>query len=341
MEQERKSLRIGLTAIACALALRLLGSGALAPVVTFLSKPEVASFLVYLETGRIVRPGQATQPQPTLPTVPLEATQPEPTQPEKTAACFAPEDAETVTIRNSSDYSVDLEAMLLSPLQWDLTSDGPAVLILHTHATESYTQTAGATYKESSDYRTLDEQYNMVGVGAHLAELLQAGGIQVLHDRTLHDYPNYTGSYGNARDTIAQYLEQYPSIRMVLDIHRDASSMDGGTQLETDASVAGKDSAQLMMVVGTNGSGLKHPNWETNMALAVKLHAQLEKLWPGICRPISFRNQRFNQDMSSGAMLIEVGAAGDTFPEALVAAEALAEGILALAWGTVTADSAS
>ena len=77
------------------------------------------------------------------------------------------------------------------------------------------------------------------------------------------------------------------------------------------------------------------------MALAAKLHAQLEKRFPGICRPISFRTERFNQDLSAGALLIEVGAAGDTLEEALVAVGALAEGIADLALGTITADSTS
>ena len=94
-----------------------------------------------------------------------------------------------------------------------------------------------------------------------------------------------------------------------------------------------------MLVVGSDAGGLSHPHWQENMALAVKLHAQLEKNCPGICRPISFRSQCFNQDLSPGALLVEVGAAGNTRAEALLATEQLAQGILALAHGTVTSDS--
>ena len=137
------------------------------------------------------------------------------------------------------------------------------------------------------------------------------------------------------------WLEQYPSISLVIDLHRDAAGDAAAGQLETRVTIDGKSSAQLMIVVGSNAGGRQHPNWKENFALAAKLHAQLEKRFPGICRPISFRTERFNQDLSSGSLLIEVGAAGDTLEEALVAAEFLAEGISDLSFGTVTADSTS
>lgn len=335
MEQERKSLRIGIWVIACAAVFRLLGSGILQPVGAFLTQPEVASFLLYLETGRVAR----FQPPPPEEPVPLpsQPTEPEPV-PAATQPCFSPSDASLVQVGNSTRYEPDVAAMLMQPLQWDLTDGAPAVLIIHSHATESYTPSPGASYEASSAYRTLDADYNMLSVGAHLAQLLEAGGIKVIHDRTLHDHPSYTAAYGNSRTAVAAYLEQYPSIRMVLDLHRDAADRESG-QLTTAATVNGSPSSQLMMVVGTDAQGLRHPNWSRNMSLAIQLTALLEKTWPGLTRPISFRAQRFNQDLSPGALLVEVGAAGDTHPQALQAATALAEGILALAHGTATADS--
>ena len=229
-------------------------------------------------------------------------------------------------------YQVDLTALLTQGLSWDLTDNGPAVLILHTHATESYTQT-GKQYAESSPYRTLDPDYNMLRIGDAVAEVLESQGIGVIHDRTLHDHPSYTGSYGASRESAVAYLKQYPSIQLILDIHRDALEYSDGTQMHTSASVDGRESSQLMMVVGTDKSGLSHPNWEQNMALAAKLHVQLEKTWPGLMRPINFRTERFNQDLLPGTLLIEVGAAGDSLEQALVAAEALGQGIVALASG--------
>ena len=150
----------------------------------------------------------------------------------------------------------------------------------------------------------------------------------------MHDSPSYSSSYSNARKSIRAYLEKYPSIRMVLDIHRDSVENSDGEQLRFTAQKDGQTAAQLMMVVGTDANGLSHPDWPENMSLAVKLHAQLEKNCPGICRPISFRSQRFNQDLSTGAMLIEVGSAGNTRAEALLAAQILGQAILELSHGT-------
>lgn len=337
MELERRSIRIGLTVIAFAVILRLANLGAFAPVVDWLNREDVASFLIYLETGRIVRSSTVSELLPTQETTSATVASTTPLE----YPSFTEQDAGLIDVSNQNNYSVDIPALLQAPLQWDLTQDGPAVLILHTHATESYTPTEAESYQQSSAYRTLDEQHNMIRIGEHLAQVLRAGGIGVIHDTTFHDHPSYNDSYSNARTSIQQYLEQYPSIRMVLDIHRDAADLSSAVQLKTSATVNGKPCSQLMMVVGTNAGGLNHPYWQDNMALAVKLHAHLEKQHPGLCRPISFRSQRFNQDLSTGAMLIEVGAAGDTLEEALLAAEVLGESLLALACGTATSDSTS
>jgi len=209
------------------------------------------------------------------------------------------------------------------------------VLILHTHATECYTAAEGEDIPLSGDYRTEDPAHNMLSVGDHVAKLLAEGGIGVIHDRTLHDSPSYNDAYVNSRKTAQAYLEQYPTIQLVLDLHRDASGA-GGQQLVTVGSVDGQRSAQLMLVVGTDESGKNHPNWQENLALALKLTAVLEREDPGLCRSINLRKERFNQDLSAGGLIVEVGAAGNTRQEALLAAGALAEGILKLAKGTVS-----
>ena len=329
MDHQKKSLRTGAAVILCAVAMRLAAGGFFQPVADFLAQPNISSFLIYLETGRIVRFSSSDQPLSVF-----AAESPAPDFAGEAAVplelpVFSAGDAANVQIKNNSTAKPDVEALLESPLSWDLTGDEPAVLILHTHSTESYTKSDGENYKESSAFRTLDEQYNMISVGDHLTKLLEAGGITVLHDRELHDYPSYNGSYNHARKSMEQYLAEYPSICLVLDLHRDASG-DNSNQMVTRATVDGKKSAQLMLVVGTNSSGLKHPNWEENLALALKLHVQLERINPGICRYINLRSQRFNQDKSPGALLVEVGAAGNTHAEALLAVEVLAEGILAL-----------
>lgn len=340
MDWEKWCLRAGAAAVIGAILLRLCSGGVLGTVAEALSSPEALSVMLYLETGRVVRPVQPQLPQAeeeNTATGDTQATEPpEQELREPVQAVFAEADAALVEVNSVCGYDADLPALLQQPLDWDLTQQEPTVLILQTHGTESYTKTED--YKESSAYRTLDTDHNVVSVGSALARTLEAGGIKVLHDTTMHDSPSYSSSYSNARKSIRSYLEEYPSIRMVLDIHRDSVEDSSGKQLRFTADADGQTTAQLMMVVGTDANGLSHPDWPENMSLAVKLHAQLEKNCPGICRPISFRSQRFNQDLSPGAMLIEVGSAGNTRQEALLAAQILGQAILELSQGTASVE---
>lgn len=333
MDHNRLSLRIGAAAILFALLLRLGGSGLLQRTGQVLAEPSITSWMIYLETGRIVRFSPSSEEREVFS---LESHIPDFALEEQNLTVlpsFSADDGAAVEIKYNCKHRPDPQKLITEPLSWDLTGPEPKVLILHTHATESYTKSPGERYTESSAFRTLDENYNMLSVGDHLTQLLEAGGIGVLHDRTLHDYPSYNGSYNHARKSIAAYLEEYPTIQLVLDLHRDASG-DNNNQMKTRAEVDGKASAQIMLVVGTNGSGLKHPDWEQNLALGLKLHTQLERTAPGITRYVNLRAQRFNQDMSPGCLIVEIGAAGNTHAEALVATEVLAESILALAEGS-------
>ena len=327
MDPQRKSLQIGAAVIGTAVALRLLSGGALAPLVRALTRPETVAVLMYLETGRVVRPYNAM-------TYPAESPGPELIHsPEAVAPVFTAADADTVELDNETGYDPDIGALLTAPLNWDLEADHPTVLILHTHGTESYTPSPGEDYEESSAWRTLDENYNMLSIGDYLGQLLAQNGITAIHDRTLHDYPSYNGSYNHARKSIAAYLEEYPSVCLVLDLHRDAADTGSG-QLRTLVQSDGRQIAQLMLVMGTDEAGLRHPGWEENLSLALKLHTTLERQCPGIMRPLILRSQRFNQDMSPGALLVEVGAAGNTHAEALAATEVLGKAIVTLAKGT-------
>ena len=170
----------------------------------------------------------------------------------------------------------------------------------------------------------------MISVGARLAECLEAGGIGVIHATKPYDLPSYSGSYSQAREAIRKVLEENPSVCLVLDIHRDAMTDAAGNQLAYTQGAA----AKLMIVSGSDAGGLTYPTWEQNLSLAVKLQALLEREEAGICRPLSFRTGRYNQDLFPNMLLIEVGAAGNTRQEALLAVEILAESILAMAEGT-------
>ena len=315
MNPDKKILRICAAALLCAVLVRFLDGYSL----TDAQRSRVSAALVFLGTGRVVRM------EDTVPMQQAEETLPAPTEP--LPAVFSLEDRSLVEINDTIGAHPDAESLLLQPLNWKLCGEKPTVLILHTHASESYEKTEN--YTESSAYRTLDENYNVISVGDHLAETLSQQGIAVLQDKTLHDYPSYNGSYSNSRKTLAGYLQEYPSIQLVLDIHRDAMADSAGNQIGYTVSTEKGTAAKVMLVVGCN-----NPGWQENAALAVKLQAQLEKLCPGICRPMSLRKSRFNQDLSPGAILIEMGAAGNTRQEALLAAEYVAQAILALAGGT-------
>lgn len=326
---EQKVLRVSTAVVVSALLLRLLGG--FLPALS----SEAASVMLFLQTGRIVRPINITfSPGTTEPsTQPVDPTQPEQVvTPEPELPVFSESDAALLAINCGFRYDADLAALLTQPLNWDLTADEPTVLIVHSHGSESYAPTG--EYTEISPYHTLNNSYNMISVGTYVADLLEDGGISVLHDTTLHDNPSYNDSYGNSRKSVQQYLEQYPSIRLVLDLHRDAIEDEDGNQIAQTVFAGDQSYAPLMLVVGTSQSGLSHPQWRENLALALKLQTQLEGICPGIGRKINLRSQRFNQDLSAGALLVEIGTSGNSRQEALRSAKVLAEAIISLAHGS-------
>ncbi len=326
MYRRKEVIYVGICVIILSLVLRMAGVLRFLP----LQQEAVLSLLIYLQTGRVVRYPDASisekLPQSTKPKPPHSGLQ------QPAGVQLSAEDAAAVKLSDLADYAPNLESLTLSPLEWDLTVSKPTVLILHTHATESYTKQPGQIYEEDSDYRTFNPSYNMLSIGEELAKVLRAGGVSVLHDRTLHDYPSFNGSYNHARQTIAAYLQAYPSITLVIDLHRDALDFNADPQLTTLANVGGNRSAQLMLVAGTDRN-VAYTGWQENLALGVKLTAVLEKMHPGITRPIQLRRERFNLDMSPGSILVEVGANGNTQEEAIVAVRALGAAILVMAQG--------
>ena len=324
MKELHRARRVGYTVIACSVIFRLFAAGVPERLWLDIVQPNIDTILTKLETGRNVRfsssmgtfsPDFMESPPPSLP----EVTEPP-------LPAFSGE--EDVDVYYAVRKQPDIEELLATPLEWNLFGTEPSVLILHTHTTESYTK-QGENYKETSSWRTLDENYNMLSIGQLVGAILEDAGMAVLHHRELNDYPSYSGSYTRARQSLREILEENPGIRLVLDLHRDAAGTEH-SQMRTQAVVDGQSAAQLMIVIGTN-----HENYEKNLSLGLKLHVQLEEAFPGIMRPLQLRAQRFNQDLNSGALLIEVGAAGNSHQEARIAAEKLAQAIVTLAKGTV------
>ena len=194
---------------------------------------------------------------------------------------------------------------------------------------------ADYTYEEEGgEYRTTDESCNMLSLGEELARLLNEAGIHTVQDRTYYDYPDYLASYDNARVGLQKQLDKYPTVKLVIDLHRDSAEREDGSQWATSATVNGEESAQVMLVMGTD-SYYTHPNWEKNLSIALKLQAIMEKTHDGSTRPLDLRKQRFNQDLSTGAIIAEIGAAGNTYREAMNGVSVLAEAIIMLAKGTI------
>lgn len=240
--------------------------------------------------------------------------------------------AGNVYISNRTDHSIDA-ASFDGTFSASLPQEaGPQVLIVHTHGSEAYTMPPGQEYIPSGDSRTTDCAYNVVRVGDELARTLEAAGLSVLHDSTLHDYPEYSGAYGRSLSTVEEYLRQYPTITFVLDVHRDAISDGDGSPYKVVSGVAGANAAQMSFVIGTDGGGLEHPYWLENLKLAASIQQHLLDSYPTLMRPITVRNSRYNQHVTTGSLLIEMGAAGNSLDEALFSArllgQAMAEVIL-------------
>ena len=231
-----------------------------------------------------------------------------------------------VYISNSTDHVLSIPD-LQEPFSAVLTGEGPQVLILHTHGSESYTPAAGTEVVWSGDHRTTDNRYNVVRVGDEIARVLGEEGISVLHDRTLYDYPSYSEAYDRSLAAIESYLAQYPSIQFILDVHRDAIADAQGNQYKVISQLEEGTSAQMTLVVGSDGSGLPHPDWMENLRLAVAIQEELLRDHPTLMRPMLLRNSRYNQHTAPGALLLEVGAAGNDPEEALLAGRVFARGM--------------
>ncbi|MBQ8296430.1 MAG: stage II sporulation protein P [Ruminococcus sp.] len=190
----------------------------------------------------------------------------------------------------------------------------PQVLIYHTHTTESFEPYVRDFFDASFNYRTTDETKNMVMVGEEICKQLEAQGIGVIHAKDIHDYPSYNGSYARSRETITKILEQYPTIKVVLDIHRDAISNDNGAY-QPVVDINGKEAAQIMIISGCDDGTLDMPNYMKNFHFASYLQQQLESDYPGFTRPILFDYRKYNQDLTTGSLLIEVGSHGNTLEQ--------------------------
>ena len=226
-------------------------------------------------------------------------------------------------LKNETAYDVDGRALLANQMHLTLPAEGYQILIIHTHATEAYTPEGADQYEAAADYRTTDAAHSVIRVGEVLAQALESYGLSVLHDTELYDWPSYNGSYARSGEAIEEYLAQYPSIAMVIDLHRDAIG-DDEKMYKTVSSDEG--AAQIMFVMGSDGS-FQYPDWRENLGLAMSLQALVDEQYPTLMRPTLLCDYRYNQQLTTGSLLMEIGAAGNTLQEAIEAAELFAQAV--------------
>ncbi len=225
-------------------------------------------------------------------------------------------------LHNETHYAPSISALLDLPLPSEQIGEGPLVLILHTHTREGYLSES-ANYVEGilGDVTYSDDQTrNIVAIGEVLCKTLNERGIPTVHCRMLHDQPTLSGSYERSAETVQRYLAQYPSIRYVIDLHRDAVLNSEGEYVRSLASDTAEPTAQVMAVVGSDCNGTTHPTWERNLALALQLRRKLNAENASVCRPVSLRNSSYNQELAPYALLLEIGTGANTVEEAKRAA---------------------
>ena len=222
-----------------------------------------------------------------------------------------------VKIKNETNYNLD-ELQLSTD---NVNTDNKNVIIFHTHTCESYTQTENCKYEESGNYRTTNLEYSVSKVGDELGKYLTNYGFNVIHNKTYHDYPAYNGSYGRSLKTVSDILSKNKA-NIIIDLHRDAMNDE---TYAPKVKIGDEYVSQIMFVIGTDGSGLKHDNWKQNLEFAIKVQQKGNELYPGLFKPIILRNARYNQNLSSEAVIVEFGATGNTLEEATGASKYLAK----------------
>lgn len=257
---------------------------------------------------------------------------PEPTIPEGSLR-IVEHDFSGTGLSNETSYRPDLDLLLNTPLpigsytrQLNSLSYEPEVLIIHTHGSEAYTDEGDISYPADSGMRSYDITENVVAVGSAITERLMSLGVNTLHLTEMFDRESYYNSYNRSLEAVKQALAEYPSIRYIIDVHRDAAAdVNKGIAYKPVTEIGGKKCAQLMLVVGTDYLGASHPHWQNNLSAALKLNELLSEISPSLVRPINLRGASFNQQYSTGFLLLEAGSCANTLDEAVRSGEYFAD----------------
>lgn len=253
-------------------------------------------------------------------------------------------DEQTYTVNNATEvfgsvwaqnktyeHDLDLEKVLNEPVDLTITDKSkPHILIFHTHTTESYMLLDRETYSDAYVTRSNDPSRNMVRVGDEICDQLEKAGFAVIHDTNIYD-STYSGAYYRSEDQIDKYMEQYPEIQVILDIHRDAIKQSDGTMVAPTAVIDGKKAAQIMIISGCQEKDITDfPDWEYNLRFAVQLQKYCQEMFPGLVRPLFFCAREYNMHKSRCSLLIEMGSDANTLDEAAYSGRMLGKALAAL-----------
>lgn len=236
---------------------------------------------------------------------------------------------ENFYVKNSTGKDINFTAELNKSPDINISqTNEPQVLIFHTHTSESYMNKDVGFFYESFYPRSLNNEKNVTSVGQAITDKLIEHGINTVHDTTYHDNPTYNGSYSRSAKTVEKNLSEHPSIQVVIDIHRDSLGNNESGKIKPTFNFNGKKAAQLMIISGCDADGsLGFPNWDKNLKLALRLQKYCESMFPGITRPLNFAKVKYNEHLTPGSLLIEIGSDANTLEEAKYTGTMLGEAL--------------
>lgn len=233
-----------------------------------------------------------------------------------------------IYIRNTTlNQNVDIEEYLNKKVQINITKNKPAVLIYHTHTTETYELLEREFYTISRSTRSADSKENMVRIGEEICKVLEENGYKTIHDKTVYD-ETVSGAYDRSRENISKILKENPSIQVALDVHRDSIYQKDGSRIKTVTEINGRNAAQIMIISGCeDGNVTDFPNWKKNFTFALRLQEKLAYDNKNLMRPLMFCSRKYNMDLIPCALSVEIGTDANTITEAVYSAQLFANSL--------------